>query len=390
MKDFAKELEDILKNDPLNLLNTRPRTDRVVSADQRLLNSFEEINAFYQEHGRVPEKSRNIKERKLYSRLQGILESPEKALALADADEFGLLKSARDIKTRDIKTIDDVLSGDALGLLDDTSEDIFTLRHVAPPTSEQAARRTSCDEFEQFEPLFKQIQRELKRGTKTTIPFVGERQIEPGTVFILQGMLVYVANQGAWEKKNFGRADARLYCVFENGTESNMYLRSLAATLWKTKDSRKVIASDQLNLPVTKVGQEDESTGFIYVVRSLTRQPELNAEKDLYKIGFSTQTVQQRTQNAANDPTYLMADVVPVVEYEAFNVSPQKVETLLHTFFSEACLDIEIYDAKGKKHKPREWFVVPLHIIEGAIEMLISGEIINYQYNHRDREIVAR
>jgi hypothetical protein len=108
--------------------------------------------------------------------------------------------------------------------------------------------RKPCKEFAHFEPLFKQAQAELHSKKKVLVPFRSERQIEPERLFILQGMMVWVAARGKWEKKNFGNVNARLYCVFENGTESNMLLRSLAAALWKDENSRQVVDADQREL----------------------------------------------------------------------------------------------------------------------------------------------
>ncbi|MES9956983.1 MAG: GIY-YIG nuclease family protein [Sedimenticola sp.] len=397
MKDFDKELETILNDDPLGLLDIKPKASSAISADERLVASFEEINAYVREHGHEPTASRDIKERRLYSRLKGLRDNPEKAAALTDYDEFGLLKDLKVEEPKEIYGIDDVLNDDALGLLGDDSEDpneIFNLKNVskAPQMPDHIAKRKPCEEFDQFEPLFKKAHADLKSGEKVTKPFTSERQIEPGEVFILQGMLVYVANRGDWEKKNFGNVNARLFCVFENGTESNMLLRSLAAALWKDENSRQVIDAKQRDLEIEKeqVSSEDDATGYIYILRSLSEDPQIQEIDDLYKIGYSTQPVQQRIQNADKEPTYLMADVLPVAEYQTFNLNPQKLELLIHTLFAEACLNLDIFDAEGKRHTPREWFIVPFHVIETAIDLLVSGEIINYRYDMQSQAIVPK
>lgn len=394
MIDFEKELEAILKNDPLGLLKVKPKSSNYITTDERLAQSFNEINSFCREHGHPPEKTRDINERKLYSRLQGLLEAPDKAAALADLDEFGLLETAAEVAPKEISTIDDVLTDDALGLLGGQEDDIFTLKNISkkPERPEYTAQRKVCTEFEKFEPLFNKYQQGLSSGQMITIPFTGERQVVPGAVFVLQGMLVYVANRGNWEKKNFGNKNARLYCVFENATESSMYLRSLAAALWKTENSREVVDRDKVGLLEESLhpADGDAETGFIYVVRSLSKEPSLKQEKDLYKIGFSTQTVNERIKHASTDPTFLMADVMPVIEYRTLNLNPQKAELLLHTFFAEACLNIDVFDESGNRHMPREWFIVPLHLIEAAVTLLISGEIVNYKYDASAQGIVQK
>ncbi len=400
MVDFNKELEEILESDPLGLLEVKPKASSVISADERLVTSFEEINTFVQEHDREPAASRDISERKLHSRLKGLRENPEKAVALAGYDTFGLFAGLTVEEPKEIYSIDDVLGDDTLGLLGDETapeedmSDIFNLKHVAKTVEmpDLIAKRKKCKEFEQFEPLFKQVHADLLTKNKVTRSFTSERHILPGALFLVQGMIVYVANKGKWEKRNYGNVNARLYCVFENGTESNMLLRSLAAALWKDTNSRQIVDADQLEMfdSGDKVDIEDEATGFIYVLRSLSEDPRIAEIDDLYKIGFSSVPVQQRIQNAAEEPTYLMAAVKLVTEFETYNLNPQKLELLLHTFFAKACLNLDVFDGDGKRHTPREWFVVPLHVIEAAVQMLINGEIIHYRYDHQRQEIVER
>ena len=313
MIDFSKELEIILETDPLGLLDVKPKTSSVLSADERLVASFGEINAFMREHNREPAASRDISERKLYSRLKGLRESPDKAAVLAEHDVFNLLREVSIPEPKEINTIDDVLKDDALGLLDDglpdiaDPNDIFRLTNVPKSINspDYIAKRKPCEEFEQFELLFKKIHTDLKSKKKVTKPFTSERQITPRCFFILQGMMVYVANRGKWEKKKYGKEDARLYCVFENGTGSNMLLRSLAAALWKDENSRQIVDAKQMELfnESGQITKDDKPTGFIYVLRSLSEDPKIKEIENLYKIGFSIQPVKQRIQNAEQEPT---------------------------------------------------------------------------------------
>lgn len=400
MIDFDKEMKTILETDPLGLLEVKPKTSSVISADERLIASFEEINAFMREHNREPFASRDISERKLYSRLKWLRESPEKAAALAECDTFHLLDDVSMPEPQEIHTIDDVLEGDALGLLGNgvsaeaDPDDIFTLKNIPKSIDmpDYIAKRKPCEGFEQFEPLFKQNQADLASRKKVTRPFTSERQIAPGEFFIMQGMMVYVANIGKWEKRSYGNVNARLYCVFENGTESTMLLRSLAAALWKDGHSRQIVAADQREMysESEQIVADDNATGYIYILRSLREDPQIKEIKNLYKIGFSSQPVKQRIQNAKQDPTYLMADVMPVTEYQTYNLHPQKLELLLHTFFAESCLNVDVFDSEGKRHVPREWFDVPLHIIETAIQLLINGDIVHYRYNSQRQEIEGK
>ncbi len=76
-----------------------------------------------------------------------------------------------------------------------------------------------------------------------------------------------------------------------------------------------------------------------------------------------------------------MADVEVIAEYQAFNINPQKFEYYLHAFFGESCLDLLVADKDGKNHQPKEWFIAPLEVIQQAVELLVNGQIVNYQYN---------
>lgn len=395
MSQFEKDLEEILKNDPLGLLDVKPMQSNAMTADQRLLASFEEINAFVREHGREPNKSTDINERRLHSRLNGLRASPQRAYVLKEYDELNLLDKVEMADPSKIETIDDVLNVDALGLLEGDPESIFALRHVpraSPVKPTHVAKRKACKEFDQFEPLFLEQHALMKSGMRVTVPFKSEQQIEKGAFFILDGVMVHVANIGKWQKRNFGNYNARLLCIFENGTESNMLLRSLAAALWKDSTCRQVIDANQRQMYDERfeVNDEDEPTGYVYVLRSLSEDPRIQEIENLYKIGFSRQTVLERIASVAEDPTFLMAQVAPVTHFETFNLNPQKFEKLIHRFFAKACLNLDIIDESGKRFTPREWFIVPLPVIEKAIKLLISGDILKYEYDAEGQAIVSR
>ena len=331
MIDFAKELALILESDPLDLLNVKPQASSVISAEQRLLASFEEINAFVKAHGHEPQKNRDMSERRLYSRLEGLRNDPD-----------------------------------------------------------NIAKRKPCKEFETYEPLFKQCHLGLASGKNELRRFMGEQQIAAGHFFVLHGVMVYVADVGIKEKKR-GKVNARLRCIFENGTESNMLLRSLATELYKDESGRRVLSTPEDYLDeAEQMTEEDKPTGYIYILRSLSDDPKIKETENLFKIGFSTLPVTQRIKNAAQEPTYLMAEVRLLNEIQTFNLNPQKLELLLHTFFADACLNIDIFDAKGMRYTPREWFAVPLFIIETAIGLLLNGEIVHYRYDHQRVEIVEK
>lgn len=409
MIDFDKELQAILQDDPLCLLDVKPAARNNISADERLLAAFEEINAFFEKNGREPAASRDIQERRLYSRLQGLRDDPEKAVSLQGADRFGLLAGITLPETKPIETVEDVLD-DPLGLLGGASaeeteaESILQLRHVSIPpraSSEYVAKRQSCDPavFAAHELEFKQVHRELAMGERKLVPFTDKgEQLVDGAYYVLDGILLKLINVTftSEEKTVNGRRyrkDGRTWCIFENGTESTMLYRSLAKALYQ--DGYIVTDSEaethaRFAAGFAGVSETGTKTGLIYVLRSLSSNPTILELPYLHKIGFSSQDVMQRLKNAVQEPTYLMAEVEVVAEYLTYDLNPQKLELLLHTLFAEACLNLDIFDADGQRHSPREWFVVPLPVIDQAIRLLLTGQIVHYQYNIAQQRLEFR
>ena len=225
--------------------------------------------------------------------------------------------------------------------------------------------------------------------------FAQEQEIEPGNFFILNGVMVYVAELNDPHVRN-GKRNARLRLIFDNGLEGQNLLRSLATELYKDPNGRRL--SDPNVGPLfgdgptteTVAAPKERVTGLIYVVRSLSALPEIaKLDGQLFKIGFTTGSLEDRIRGAKDDPTFLMAPVHPVRTYDAINLSAHKFEHLLHWFFAQACLDIEVKDRFGKPYRPREWFLLPLPVIERAIEMMIDGSIVRFRYDHRSGEIKA-
>lgn len=383
----ADKLRELIEDDDLGLLTVKPKQSNGMTEDERLAESFFEIADFYQRQGREPENDlSNVQEAKLAMRLSELRNNPEKAKALIDLDEFGLL-----VRVRQPESIDDILNDDDLNLLGNREEDsIFTLRNVLQniEAPDYVAQRQPCKDFSRFEPLFKQCHVDLQSGKRILRPFVNEQQIQAGQFFILRGVMVYVADVGEKEKKN-KKVNARLRCIFENGTEGDLLLRSLARNLYK--DGRRITEhEDRLMDDLNNITDEDGQTGYIYILRSLSTDPQITSLQELYKIGFSTVPVKERVKNAADDPTYLMAPVHIVETFECFNLNPQKLELLLHRFFGKVCLEVDVFDQDGKRYTPREWFIAPLPVIEEAIELIISGEIIDFKYDDDAKLIIRR
>lgn len=376
---MSDKLNRIFESDDLGLLNTSQR-DKPQTSSDRLEASFLEIVDFYNEYSREPSaKTTEMAERKLGVRLRGIRADDNKIEALKHLDSHGLL-----VPEAPPESIDEVFRDNTLGLFDDPTG-ILTLKNV-PNTSDRSkagyiAKRQKIIEFQQFETLFKQKHNELLNNISKIVKFEGADTIKQGSFFISDGLMVYIAEIG---KKSvvFGRPKERIRCVFENGTESDMFLRSLASQLYE--DGGYSIVPSNINI----TNDEDAESGYIYVLSSQSEDPKIANISNLYKIGYSTTAVEQRIVNAASDPTYLMAKVKIVATYKTFNMNTQKFESLLHRVFNEAKLNMDMIDSNGRHYTPSEWFVVPISVIDTAIRMIISGDIVDYCYDKDIQQIV--
>ena len=399
--DKDKVLDAIFADDPLGLLEVKPKTSYAKSTDQRLAESFEDINQFFEQNGREPEPNAgSVSEFKLYSRLKALREDPNKIVALKDIDVHDLLPEidmvAEDgvpyiVEKKEIRSIDDILDDDGLDILGGDDAGLYDFKHTPKETTmpEYVASRKKCEDFEEFEHLLRQCQVDLRDGKRRLLPFRNEQQIEKGYFFVLKGILLYVAEVGERVADANGKVNTRLRCIFENGTESDMLLRSLAAELYK--DGRRVTEHDDRLLDNFKgVDTNDESVGYIYVLKSKSKEERIANIEDLYKIGYSRVSVETRIRNAEKQPTYLMAPVEYIAGWQCFNMNPQKFEQLIHNFFGASCLNVDVYDDQGKRHTPQEWFIAPLDVIEDAVALIISGEVVNYKYDAGSRAIAKR
>lgn len=378
-------IEALLDADVDGLLDAPQRAPKLTSTD-RLERAFLEIVEFRRAHGRVPDsQTREIAERKLGARLDGILANVEKIAALKHLDEFDLLQI-----TEAPTSLDDLLQGDDLDLLGDESglmdlSDLPVRRQVND--TEGAAQRRKCEDFDQFESLFVEKHAELREGASRLLPYPGLTHIAPGTFFVLNGVMLFVAEVGDTEyKKTTVRENKRerLRVIFDNGTESSMYRQSLGIRL--SDSDGQIVAPAH----APEILTDDVLSGYIYVLRSLSQDPQISDMEDLHKIGFTRGTVEDRIRNADKSPTYLMAPVDVVASYRVYNVRTSTLENLLHRVFADVRLDITQIDRKGQEYDPSEWFVVPRSVIDQAAELIVGGDIVNYVYDATTRSLRAR
>lgn len=360
--------------------------------EQRIIAGFEDIQKFVSEHDRLPSHAENgdIFERLYAVRLERLRSLPEAIELLADLDHNHLLTRAASAQEADAMDDDEILA--ALGI-EVTASPLTDLQHVRSSSTRKAAdevaNRQRCDNFEAFKPLFEKVQRELENGQRETRPFELKAEIQKGRFFIVEGQKVYVAEMGEPTLTDQGRTDARLHVIFDNGTESNMLMRSLQRALNKDDTGRRITESIAGPLFADAPEESDSTTGTIYVLRSKSDHPLVAANRELvHKIGVTTLDVEKRIAGAQLQPTFLMAPVEIVATYNLYNISQTRLENLIHRVFGPAQLNIQVPDRFGRPVTPREWFLVPLFVIDAAVKRIRDGSITCYRYDPMRAELV--
>ena len=396
MKDKESILKEIFENDPFGLLNVKPKKSAARTSDERLAASFNEINDFIDNNEREPKPDvSNISEYKLYSTLKGLRDNKDKILALEPQDKYGLLN----IEKKEINSLDDILGDDSLDILGDDAEGLFTFKHTPKDFEREKAdfigKRVKCRDFDKYEDVFKEVQNDLALGKRELIDFKLS-DLKDGNYYVHNGILFLLEKIYNRENKSDLKdphKDGRTRCVFENGTESNILFRTVGKNLANngksvTQNVDKVI--EEFTETFSGITNEDKETGHIYVLTSQSKDEKIASLENLFKIGYSSTSVQDRIKNAENEPTYLMAPVKIESSWMCYNMNAQKFESLIHRFFGHTCLEIDVFDSNGIRHTPREWFIAPLKAIEQAITLIISGEIVNYRYDKENEVIVKR
>lgn len=365
---------------------------------------------FKKEHGRLPQhgESRDIFERLYAVRLDRIRASVECMDVLKGRDPRGLLESTTAMReagtvredtteygvsgAADAEPSDEELLNSLRGV-DASSSDIEELSHVRSReeirAAEEVAKRNPCEDFTMFRPLFENIQRDLKTGSRQTLKYKDNAAVQRGDLFILDGQKILVAEMGEEFVSEYGRPDRRLRVIYDNGTENDLLVRSLQRALNKDKASRRITEIDLGPLFSGEEEEDDLPTGYIYVLRSQSEHPFVAENREvIHKIGVTARDVKARIGNAKKDPTYLLDDVEVVATFKLSNINRKRLEALLHKFFSRARLDVELKDRFGSRVEPREWFLVPLAVIEEAIQILMSGTIGDYIYDPSTAQVV--
>jgi hypothetical protein len=364
--------------------------------EERIVAGFEEIQRFVEKHGRAPQhaEDRDIFERLYAVRLDRMRALDECRSLLAPLDRQGLLAGAKSAPAAPADAVDD---DELLAQLRDAagSIDITKLRHVRTSAdkraAEEIANRQKCEDFDRFKPLFLQVRKELDAGLRQTRPFQTMAEIKKGEFFIVGGQIAYVAEVGDEFTTEYDRRDSRLRVIYDNGTESDVLLRSLQRALHRDEAGRRITDPAAGPLFANESSEADWASGTIYVVRSKSDLPTVAANRNvLHKIGVTSGDAAQRIANAKLDPTFLMADVEIVATYELYNINRTRLENLIHRIFDVARLNIEIKDRFGNSVVPREWFLVPRFVIDEAVDRIRDGTIIDYTYDPTAAALVHR
>lgn len=397
-------MSDNITKDDYELLgelgvDTKPEAKESRSPrEQRIIAGFEEIQKFVEEHGHLPEhgEGKDIFERLYAVRLDQIRKSKECLELLKDIDTQHILGASDKSETvepsKEPPSDKDLL--EALGVEQERAGDISILKHVRSQaeiqTAEEVAQRNPCKDFGIFKPLFKRVQEDLQSGVRKTLKFQNNAEIKKGNFFILDGQKVYVAALGDKFVSDYGRPDRRLRVIYDNGTESDILLRSLQRALNKDKSSRRITDPSPGPLFSGEASDEDQSVGYIYVLRSNSQHPFIVKNRDvIHKIGVTSGSVEKRIANAENDPTYLLASVEIVITYKLANLNRTRLEGIIHKFFEKARLDVQLKDRFDTPVEPREWFLVPFPAIEFAIQRIIDETIDQYYYEPKQGTVLA-
>lgn len=357
-----------------------PRAERVIAG-------FQDIQRFVTENGYAPRhgEEHDIFERLYAVRLDRLRGVGDYRAILLPLDHQGLLAGGATAAAPAPEELDDDALLAELGVMADAPS-IAELRHVRSAAerreAEEIANRQKCEEFDRFKPIFQQVQQDLDSGLRQTIRFERKSEIAAERFYVLGGQKAYVTAMEEPFTNEHGNIDARLRVVFDNGTESNLLMRSLQKALQQDPAGRRIVEPTAGPLFSDRNEDRDEASGTVYVLRSKSDHPVIAANQQIvHKIGVTGGDVERRLASARLDPTFLMADVEIVATYKLYNINRSRLENIIHRIFGPARLDIEIKDRFGQPVVPKEWFLVPLAVVDQAIEKIRDGTITSYNYD---------
>lgn len=434
-----KSLDDIFDNDITGLLDDVKPVNKTTSGSNVLEQQFLSINEFFDTHGHPPRSdASDINEKILARQLAAIQENVGMVEDLMSLDEHGLLSISSELDSSpetleleatekheeptsinkatlespttaldqttqssepdpqksvdesplSISSLDDIFDNDDLGLFDDIASDILVSESKTNGRArsnqyeeEEIATRFECVDFYKFEPTFERIYHAIQTGAFTKTNSTSFKSIAVGSVFVLNGLLCYVADIYKAEARKDARSQERLRLIFANGTESNMLTHSLATAQYKYENSYQLLITDPdwMDDELAKnFGDKKHLSGVIYVAKLTDTPDNLKHYKHLHKIGFSTLTGEMRAKHSIKDTAFLQQPVDIIAEWQIYDANARSVESVLHAFFYDQRVRMSTKAADEKLYRATEWFNVPLSEIEKAIGLVISGDIKHY------------
>lgn len=417
-------LDDIFNGlDEFGLLDVRAkRAGRNAPLE---VTSFEEISTFVDQHGRLPSHEGDLSEKLLARRLTSYQGNRNLHTTLKPYDRHGLIpeaeseqKEASDatfvlaepspsayentagtvdtaIDAENVASLDDIFASAEFGEIDQGDQSIFDIKHVPAVADrelpDEIAQRKVCRDFYEFEHLFRDLHQGLKTGNVQTVRFQQSSQVQEGDAFIMEGVLCLIDKIGEHRLDSTGRYDPRLRVIFENGTESNHLLQSLAKRLFADETGRRIVRdADSVVDAFNNISHKDKRAGQIYFVTTLSENPTLKAVPNLIKIGYTEQTVEERTKNAVRDIAFLESPIKILASIECYNLNPNKFESLIHGFLHAQRLKMTLTGKDGRAYNPREWFSVPLDTAREVVKRIIDGSIVQYRMDNTTCRLVKK
>lgn len=392
-----RSLNDIFNDPAADELLIKPKKKQVTYDPE--VEKFKEIENWVKKHnGKEPEKTTDLSrlgERKLASRLKGIREAPERIELLKPYDKLGLLKqedqnvSLKEKVSKEkmsFNSLDDILNDNSI-LFDNSGSTLNSklfdtgslnkYKKLQENKPENKSKRKAMEGFSKYKPLFEEVQKDLTSGRRHLARYENNK-LQLQHFYVLNGQLLYIESIGS-EFKNKTRSeadtDARLHVIYENGTENYPLRNGLIASLYGSR--KRGVYGKAVTEPDDKFefSADDQVTGYVYVLKSLSNNADvkrIQEDHPLYKVGFTSGTVERRIANAENESTYLYGPVKVVAEYQVINLNPEALETALHHALTQYRLDVDIRAGNGKIIHPREWFIVDLNTINNLISQIIS------------------
>lgn len=297
-------------------------------------------------------------------------------------------------------SIDDILDLDANFIADLAATDnewfagglqsasLSSAKPIAKP--DEVGKQTKCHDFYMYEGKLKSLHEGLTTGRLKTITHTAVN-FKEGDAFIMGGMLGFIQSVGDMRIGSRGNDDPRLRLIFDNGTESNILLSTLNKNLYMDDTGRRIInnAEDFTDFD-TPSDEVKVRTGQLYIVRSLSTNPKIRDAANLYKIGFTTKTIEDRAYNSRNDIAFLESTVEVVLTADCYNLNPRGLESIVHDFLYAQRLLVTLTSKDGMTYHPKEWFNVNINDAKHIIQLIIDGQLTNYRMDNTTGRLVAR